>query len=154
MVSGFLGGKGKRGVSILLPSSCGLKAWYSGHTWTFIPRPLHYQIWSTSTGSWDICSGFPLWTLVLLFWVSGNFPHFLINPVIAFKRMFITTYSSFSRCFILGGSSSKLIFHNTGNESCVRHFTWIILLILHNNALCIISPGNPGIGELGSFCRS
>lgn len=68
--------------------------------------------------------------------------------------MFIIIYSAFSRCFILGGSSSNLIFHNTGNESCVRHFTCIILLILHNNPICIISPGNLGIGELGSFCRS
>lgn len=118
--------------------------------WTFTPRPLYYQIWLPSISSWGICSGFPLWCLALpLFWVSGNFPHFLINPVIAFKRMFIIIYSAFSRCFILGVSSSNLIFHNTGNESCVRHFTWIILLILHNNPI-IYSLGNPAIGELSS----
>lgn len=90
----------------------------------------------TKSGSPPIGSYFLNWFSVLsLFWVSGNFLHFLINPVIALKKMFIIIYSVFSRCFILGGSSSNLIFHNTGNESCFRHFTWIILLILYNNPI-------------------
>lgn len=61
-----------------------------------------------------------------LFWVPGNSPHCLINPVITFQRLFGIIYSVFSRCFILGVSSSNLIISSTGNESGLGHFTQII----------------------------
>lgn len=103
------------------------------------PSPCITRSGSPPAGSCSISSGFLLsFSILPLFQVSGNFSHFLINPVIAFKRMFIIIYSAISRCFILGGSSSNLIFHNTGNKSCVRHFTCVILLILHNNSIIYV----------------
>lgn len=103
------------------------------------PSPCITKSGSLPTGSYSISSGFLHWFSILSsFYVSGNFPRFLINPVIALKKIFIIIYSVFSRCFILGGSSSNLIFHNTRNESYVRHFTWIILLILYNNPIIYV----------------
>lgn len=64
-----------------------------------LPSPHITESGRPPTGSSRISSGFLFWFSVLpLFWVPGNFPHFLTKPVIAFKRMFIIIYSALSRC--------------------------------------------------------
>ena len=106
------------------------------------PSPLiscghpHPSPHTTKSGSCSTGSVFWLRFSVLpSFWVSGNFPHFLLKSVIACKRVFVTIYSALCRCFIWGGSSSNLTFHHTGNESSVRHFTWIVILINNSQNL-------------------
>lgn len=119
------------------------------------PSPYITKSGSLPLGSDSFSSGFLHWfsvLFILCLWKISS----LLNPDIAFKKIFIIIYSVYFRCFILGGSSSNLIFQNTGNESCVRHFTCIILLIFLQQPynVCIISLGNLGIEGFSNVSRS
>ena len=101
------------------------------------PSPYITKSGSLPIGSYSFSSGFLHWfsvLFILCLWKISS----LINLDIAFKKIFIIIYSVYSRCFILGGSSSNLIFQNTGKESCVRHFTCIILLIFYSNPIIYV----------------